>query len=452
MRQFRSVVAPWRAVTLAVALAALAMPAAEATVTERPAKGRYIVLFDDARADARAIAERQARKFGFAVTDLFDKGLRGYVGAMSDKAAKALAQVPGVLAVAPDGVMSADAVPPETTQNLSDHPAYSGLPAIWGLDRIDQTARPTNGTYRYNMTASDVTAYVLDTGVKSTHVEFAGGRVRAAGGYDGYRTGTDPEYGEDCEGHGTHVAGILGGKTFGVAKQAKIVSVRVLDCTGNGLASTIVKGIDWMTNDHQPGVPAVANLSFGGGANAAIDAAVKQAIGDGITVAVAAGNGGILGSGQDACASSPARLPEAITVGATDANDKKPSWSNYGPCVDVFAPGANIVSAGAASDSAWLQQSGTSMAAPHAAGVAALLLSADSDATPSEIAQALTGVATPGVVTGSKTTNPKLLYAPWNLESGVLPTAGAPAPAPAPGPAPAPTPAPCSGFLGCLLG
>ncbi|MCA1842283.1 MAG: S8 family peptidase, partial [Actinobacteria bacterium] len=373
-----------------------------------------------------------------------------YVGTMTDKAAKALAKMPGVLAVAPDGVMKTAATAP-SVQALSQHPGYAQLPALWGLDRIDQRGVKTDGLFHYNATGAGVTAYVVDTGVKSAHIEF-GGRVRHDKHYDAYRAATDAAYGEDCDGHGTHVAGTIGGQTFGVAKQVSIVSVRVLDCTGYGLASNIVKGIDWMTADHQAGVPAVANMSFGGSANSAIDAAVQKAIADGITVVAAAGNGGVLGAGADACGSSPARVKDVITVGASDATDKKPSWSNYGSCVDVFAPGANIVSAdGAGTDNAaWKQLSGTSMSSPHTAGVAALILSAVPTATPADIGKAVTDVATTGLPTGSKTTAPKLLYAPYDLAPNVLPAAGAPAPPPAPGPAPAP--APCSGFLACLLG
>jgi subtilisin family serine protease len=236
-----------------------------------------------------------------------------------------------------------------------------------------------------------------------------------------------------------------------VAKQVTIVSVRALDCSGYGLASNIVKGLDWAITDHGDG-PAVANLSLGGSANDAIDAAVKRAVADGITVAVAAGNGSILGGGTDACGSSPARVPEAVTVGASDVNDKKPSWSNYGQCVDLYAPGANIVSAdGSGSDnSAWKQLSGTSMASPHVAGVAALLLSAVPTATPAKIRDSLVSISTTGAPTGTNATPARLLFEPSNLVAGTLPSAGAPAPAPAPSPTPAPKP--CSGLLGCLLG
>lgn len=381
MRPYRCVVAPWRAALLAVALLGVAVPSARAAVPAAlEKKSRYIVLLDDGAADAKSVADKQAGRLGFSVAGLFDRGLRGYVGSMTDRAAKALASTPGVLAVAPDTpVRVVEETAPATTQLLATSPGYANLPAIWGLDRIDHRADAPrlDGAYRYNATAPQVTAYVIDTGVRKTHQEF-GDRVRA--GFDAYRPKTDPAFAQDCDGHGTHVAGTLGGQTFGVAKNVEIVSVRVMDCAGSGLASNIVKGIDWVTGDHQPGEAAVANLSFGGATNAAIDAAVKRSIADdgGITFVVAAGNGSLLGSGKDACTVSPARVPEAVTVGATDSVDKRASFSNYGKCVDVFAPGKGVVSAyggSASTDSSWKQLSGTSMAAPHAAGVAALILS-----------------------------------------------------------------------------
>ena len=417
MRQCRSVVAPWRAVLLSVAVMAAAMPVARAAVVEDDQeKGRYVVLLKDSKANAAAVAGAQSRTFGFGVARLYERGLRGYVATMTPSAAKVLARTSGVLAVAPDAkVTTFDEVPQAGTQTL---PAS---PAIWGLDRIDQVSLPLNRAYRYNMKATDVTAYVIDTGVKSTHAEF-GGRVRTGRDFDAYRVSTDAQYGEDCDGHGTHVAGTLGGQTYGVAKQVTIVSVRVLDCSGSGYVSDIVEGIEWMIADHEAGTPAVANISLGGSRNSAMDAAVGRAIGDGITVAVAAGNGGTFG-GQDACSTSPGRVPEAVTVGATDTGDRKTSWSNYGSCVDIFAPGNGIVSANgaASSNTAWTQMSGTSMAAPHVAGVAALMLAAVPGATPGKIRDALVAVATAGKVTSAKTTSPKLLHSPSNLVAGELP-------------------------------
>ncbi|HET9769767.1 MAG TPA: S8 family serine peptidase, partial [Acidimicrobiia bacterium] len=406
MGSYQPTAVPWRAATLAVAVLALVIPPARAGAPES-GKARYVVILDDSRADTPAVAEKQARTHRFAVAGLFDRGVRGYVGVMNPASAKLLARAPGVKAVAPDAPVTTSVTPAATTQDL---PAS---PSLWGLDRIDQGALPLNRRYRFNMTGSGVTAYVVDTGVKSGHTEF-GGRVRRAPDFDAYRQGGDAAYGEDCDGHGTHVAGTLGGKTYGVAKSVELVSVRVLDCDGSGFVSDIVAGLGWMIADHQDGRPAVANLSLGASRNSALDAAVQQAIDDGITVTVAAGNGGTFGA-QDACSVSPARVPQAVTVAATDAKDKKPSWSNYGTCVDLFAPGAGIVSADGAGSgtSAWASMSGTSMAAPHVAGVAALLLSAVPGAAPAKVRDALVAVATADKVTSAKTTNPKLLYAPF---------------------------------------
>jgi subtilisin family serine protease len=429
MRRHRSVAAPWGAIILAVAVGTLGVPVARGALPADTAPHAYVVLLKDARANAGTVSEGQARKFGFKVDGLFDRGLRGYVGSMSDSAARALAAMPGVLAVAPDAKLTTFDTPTKTTQQLAEHPLYSTLPQIWGLDRIDQRTRSLDKMYSYDMTGAGVTAYIVDTGVASQHVEFAtpsGTRVQPAPRrFDAYRTIGDPSYGEDCDGHGTHVAGTVGGQTFGVAKDVSIVSVRVLDCEGSGYISDIVKGIDWMIADHTGG-PAVANMSFGGGTNGAIDAAVNRAIDDGISVAVAAGN-----DGRNACSYSPARVPRALTVGATDSNDKKASFSNYGSCLDLFAPGVSIVSSYGGTGSAttaWAQMSGTSMATPHVAGVAALILSAVPGAAPSEVGSALASVATTGVVTSSSTSSPKLLYEPSDLVPNTLPSGGGTAP------------------------
>jgi subtilisin family serine protease len=425
MRRDRSVAAPWGAIVLAVAVGTLRVPVAQGALPSDTAPHPYVVLLKDAKANAGTVSDGQARKFGFKVAGLFDRGLRGYVGSMSDSAARALAAMPGVLAVAPDIKLTTFDTPARTTQQLTDHPLYGTLPPIWGLDRIDQRSRSLDKAYSYNMTGAGVTAYIVDTGVAPNHVEFAtqaGTRVQPAPRrFDAYRPAGDPQYGEDCDGHGTHVAGTLGGRTFGVAKDVSIVSVRVLDCEGSGYISDIVKGIDWMIADHTGG-PAVANMSFGGGTNSAIDAAVNRAIDDGIAVAVAAGN-----DGRNACSYSPARVPRALTVGATDSNDKKASFSNYGSCLDLFAPGTSILSSYGGTGSAttaWALLSGTSMATPHVAGVAALILSAVPGAAPSQVGSALASVATTGVVTSSSTTSPRLLYEPSDLAPNTLPSGG----------------------------
>lgn len=412
MRLYRSAVAPWRTVLLVVALAAMAVPSARAVDPGNGKKSRYVVVLDDSKANAGAVADKQARKHGFEVGGLFERGVRGYVGTMTPAVASLLARADGVRAVAPDTRVTKDDTPPIVTQSLPTSPSQ------WGLDRIDQRNLPLNRQYQYNMTGSGVTAYVVDTGIRSSHSQF-GGRVDKDRRYDAYRDVEAADYGEDCDGHGTHVAGTVGGSTYGVAKDVKLISVRILDCNGSGYVSDIVNGIGWMIADHATGTPAVANMSFGGSRNSALDAAVQNAVNDGITVAVAAGN-----SNRDACSYSPARAAAAITVGATDSSDRRASYSNYGSCLDVFAPGSGIVSAGSGGDSAWASMSGTSMAAPHVAGVAAVFLSALPSAGPATLRDALVAVATSGKVISSSTSSPKLLYAPANLTAGELPTVG----------------------------
>ncbi len=270
--------------------------------------------------------------------------------------------------------------------------------APWGLDRIDQTDLPLNGSYSYASNGSGVTAYVVDTGVLASHTDFAG-RVRA--GYDAFGGTTI-----DCNGHGTHVAGTIGASTYGVAKAVSLVAVRVLDCSGAGTLSGVVAGIDWAVADHVSG-PAVMNLSLGGGASASLDSAVDRAITDGISVVVAAGN-----SNVDACTVSPARASNAITVGATTSSDSRASYSNFGSCLDLFAPGSSIVSTYHTSTTATASLSGTSMASPHVAGAAARLLGADSGLRPDQVASAIVASATANKVTNAGTNSPnRLLFA-----------------------------------------
>lgn len=235
--------------------------------------------------------------------------------------------------------------------------------APWGLDRIDAPSLPLDGTYSYTRTASTVTTYVVDTGIRATHVDF-GGRVA-----EGFSAITDGNGTTDCNGHGTHVAGTIGGQSFGVAKATTLVPVRVLACDGAGTLSGVVAGLDWIGANHTPGTPAVVNMSLGGGASSTLDAAVSGLIAKGISVVVAAGN-----SATDACTSSPARVPAAITVAASASNDAFASYSNFGNCVDIIAPGSSVVSTWSSSDTASAVASGTSMAAPHVSGAIALML------------------------------------------------------------------------------
>jgi len=271
--------------------------------------------------------------------------------------------------------------------------------ATWGLDRLDQRDLPLNATYSYDKTGSGVTAYIIDTGIRLSHNDFGG---RATSGYDAIDGGSA----DDCNGHGTHVSGTVGGTTYGVAKGVRLVAVRVLDCGGSGSNSGVIAGVNWVTSNHAAGQPAVANMSLGGGVSTALDQAVSNSIADGVTYALAAGN-----SNANACNSSPARTPNAITVGATTSSDARASYSNYGTCLDVFAPGSNITSAWSTSNTATNTISGTSMASPHVAGAAAVYLEGNPGATPAQVASALSGAATTGKVTSPGSGSPnRLLY------------------------------------------
>ena len=268
-------------------------------------------------------------------------------------------------------------------------------PATWGLDRIDQRARPLSNSYTYTRTGAGVRAYIIDTGIRFSHGEFGG---RATSGFDAVDGGAA----DDCNGHGTHVSGTVGGATYGVAKGVSLVGVRVLDCAGSGTTSGVIAGVDWVTANHVK--PAVANMSLGGGASAALDQAVANSIAAGVTYAIAAGN-----SNARACNYSPARVATAITVGATTSTDARASYSNWGSCLDLFAPGSSITSSWYTSNTATNTISGTSMATPHVAGVAALYLQGNPGATPATVRNALVANATSGVVGNARTGSPNLL-------------------------------------------
>lgn len=352
--------------------------------------GRFIVTLRSGT-NPRALA----REHGVQPDFVYEKALNGFAGPISAAARDGLLRDARVERVEPDGIVRA-----LETQ--------TGAP--WGLDRIDQRTG-TNGSYTYAATGAGVTAYIIDTGILYAHNEFAG---RASFGYDAVGTG-----GGDCNGHGTHVAGTVGGATYGVAKAVDLVAVRVLNCSGSGTTSGVIAGIDWVTTNHVG--PAVANMSLGGGASAALDAAVANSIASGISYAIAAGNGNQGGKAQNACNYSPARVPEAMTIGATNSSDQKASWSNYGSCVDWFAPGVGITSAWYTSASATNTISGTSMATPHVAGVAALYLQSHPGAGPAEVRNALYAAATKGVVTSSSTANNHLLYSQVDGPAGNAP-------------------------------
>ena len=360
------------------------LPAVSASAA-RVIPGQFIVTLRDGT-DPAAVAHEYRVRPDFVYTH----ALTGFAGAISDAARHGLLRDGRVRLVEPDGIATIVATETETN-------------ATWGLDRVDQRSLPLNTTYTHTDSGSGVTAYIIDTGIRFSHSEFAG---RATSGYDAVDGGSA----DDCHGHGTHVAGTVGGGKYGVAQGVSLVAVRVLNCSGSGSWSGVIAGIDWITGVHQLGAPAVANLSLGGGANTSVDNAVRSMIADGVATAIAAGNGNIVGIAQDACKSSPARVAEAMTIGATDKADKKASWSNYGKCVDWFAPGVGITSAWYTGDAATNTISGTSMATPHTAGVAALYLQGNPGATSQQVRDALYANTTKGIVTSSRTTNNHLLF------------------------------------------
>jgi subtilisin family serine protease len=356
----------------------------------RTVPGQYIVVFRDTVADVPGLAFGLAAAHGSSPRFVYEHALKGFAAELPEQAAEALSRNPNVAYVEPDSVVWAIAT-------------QSG--ATWGLDRIDQRALPLDSTYEYVETGYGVTAYIIDTGIRFDHSEFGG---RAVSGFDAIDGGSA----DDCNGHGTHVAGTVGGGTYGVAKDVRLVAVRVLGCDGSGATSGVIAGIDWVTANATAGryLPAVANMSLGGGASASLDTAVRYSIAAGVSYAVAAGNGNFLGIAQNACNYSPARVAEAMTIGATNNTDTRASWSNYGDCVDWFAPGVGITSAWSTSPTATNTIGGTSMATPHTAGVAALYLQAHSTASPQEVREALFAAATKAVVLNSKTVNNHLLY------------------------------------------
>jgi subtilisin family serine protease len=366
-------------VALSLAIHGLLQPTAGAA--EGEARTRYVVVLDDS-VGAVGEAARQLVPEVQAV-HTYRHALRGFAARLTATEVSRLRAAPGVAAVVPD-------------RRLRISTSQLGPP--WGLDRIDQHVLPRNNTFNYTGTGDGVTAYVIDTGIRASHMEFEDRVVTGADFVNGLPA-------DDCNGHGTHVAGTLGSEKYGVAKEVTLVPVRVLGCWGGGSLINVLAGLDWVTEHHQPGQPAVANMSLGGQSMKVLNQAVKASIADGVTYAVAAGN-----EGKDACNYSPARVGPAITVSAVKRNDVRPWWANRGSCVDLFAPGVGIVSASNSSDTASLPAEGTSMAAPHAAGVAALYLDAHPTASPLSVRNAVYNLATKNVVGKAKSANKHLLY------------------------------------------
>jgi aqualysin 1 len=344
--------------------------------------GRYIVVFKAGTPAANvSAAVEHARGLGGQVDFVYESALSGFAGNFPEQAVFGLSHNPNVEFIEADQVITID-----TTQS----------PATWGLDRIDQRNLPLSNSYTYTPTGAGVTAYIIDTGIRVTHNEFGG---RASSGYDFVDNDSNAD---DCNGHGTHVSGTVGGSTYGVAKGVSLVAVRVLNCSGSGTTSGVIAGINWVTSQHTTG-KAVANMSLGGGPSTALDNAVRNSIADGVVYAIAAGN-----SNRNACNFSPARTAEAITVGATTSTDARASYSNKGSCLDLFAPGSSITSAWITSNTATNTISGTSMATPHVTGVAALYLEGH-NGTPLQVRNAIVGAATPNVVGSPGKNSPNLL-------------------------------------------
>ena len=349
----------------------------------------FIVVLKDSVGTASPVAAEHAQRFGADIQYVYENALKGYTASMPQGALGALAGDSRVASVELDAEVHAF-----TTQTN----------ATWGIDRIDQRSLPLSTTFTYLNTGAGVKAYIIDTGIRLSHSQFGGRAIDGRDTVDGSLPAAD------CNGHGTHVAGTVGGSTYGVAKGVTLVAVRVLNCSGSGTTSGVIAGIDWVTGNHLAGQRAVANMSLGGGVSSALDTAVRNSIADGVSYAIAAGNGNIFGQAVNACNTSPARVTEAMTISATTNADRKATWANYGSCVDWFAPGVGITSAWYSSNTATRTISGTSMATPHTTGVAALYLQSNPAASPATVRTALFNATTKGVVTSSNTTNKHLLF------------------------------------------
>ncbi|WP_290048065.1 S8 family peptidase [Acinetobacter pittii] len=350
-------------------------------------KNQYIVILNKDVGSSNEFAQGIAKQHGGRVLQTYDAVLKGFAIYLPDVAGTAFVEAmkknPKVVSVENDTIMKIDA----TTQSNPD----------WGLDRIDQKNLPLDSAYTYSQTGSDTTAYIVDTGILSTHQQFSG---RVLSGYTAISDGNGTS---DCHGHGTHVAGTVGGSTYGVAKNVSLVPIRILGCDGSGASSNVIAGLDWILKNGKK--PAVVNMSLGGEANASLDSAVENLFNNGYVMVVAAGN-----SNTDACSTSPARVSKAITVAATDSTDTRASYSNYGSCVDIFAPGSQINSSWIGSNTATKVLNGTSMATPHVVGVVAEMLQSTPTTTPQTISTNLLNQASSNVVKNPSGSPNRLLY------------------------------------------
>ncbi len=344
--------------------------------------GRFIISVQEQHNPSALAAEH-----GIRPDFIYSKAFHGFAGSISEAARAGLLRDSRIIRIEQDRIITA-------------HESQSN--PIWSLDRIDQRQLPFDGIYTFFARGTGIKAYIIDSGIRYDHQEFSG---RAVFGFDAFGGN-----GSDCHGHGTHVAGTVGGRTFGVAKNVQLISVRVLDCAGSGSNSSVIAGVDWIASNRVGA--SVANLSLGGGTSSALDTSVKNLIASGVTAIVAAGN-----DNADACLYSPARASAAITVAASNSNDTKASFSNWGNCVDWFAPGASITSASSSSPTGSSVMSGTSMAAPHVAGTAALYLENNPTATPTAVREFLFSQTTKSIIASANTANNHQLYSKFSNTS-----------------------------------